>query len=264
MIDFGIEGLFNKPPMDLTTVIKDWKCDWVTLNLMGDVNFVSDINMYKLYANAYNIDCDMLTDDELTELANMYKEPIHLFITQNIEYRLLSILKRWQMYCGNDNYRQLFRLPSQCKTLLTNMLSLHSASMDMESTPHISAFLSSIFAARAPRTTYTYDKPNTFESVSVVEYNNYCTILEHHLGRLFAHCVPGDFTPARFNDKYKRILEVFKSLLLMCVPGEDTAVEETLDIYNASIKPDMDVTDILNMIGDTTPAHAICITADNI
>ena len=263
MLDLGFEALGDSKLVNSSSVQRAWYCDWVVLGLIEQVCPVSDKNMYKLYANAYQIDIDSLDDTDIEEMAHMYKDQLYTFIASNVYNRIIDIIDRWSEYRENPSCMAFFKIPAQCKVPLTNLLMLSKNTVGTDFIPLFTAFIGSLNQSLRHRNTHTFDKPDVFELLSKEHYLAYRDIVKSSVDKFFTRREGDVFDANKFNEGLKQLLTVVRSLVLLSIPGYDPFIQEPLEVFESYVRPYLSAEDLYPQFRRASMGHAICIHGDN-
>ena len=144
-LDLGFEALVGiTAPNTRNDVLfklhNKWYCDWVILDYLKDIAPSCDANMFRLYADKYNIDIEMNTEEDLVELASMYKEQLVLFVVDNLKDRINDIVKCWRDSIELPGCASMYKIPSKCRKALLNLLMLINNTTGTDLNPQFTQF----------------------------------------------------------------------------------------------------------------------------
>ena len=265
MLDLGFEALTKAvdTSINTSTISRIWYCDWVVLGLMEQVCPVTDKELYKLYADAYQIDISDLDDTDLEDMAHMYKDQLYMFVAANVYNRIISIIDRWSAYRENPACMAFFKIPAQCKVPLTNLLMISKNTVGADYIPLFTAFIGSLNQSLRHRNTYTFDKPDVFELLNKEHYFAYRDMVKEAVDKFFTRREGDVFDVNKFNEGLKNLLTVVRSLVLLCIPGYDPFIQEPLEVFESKILPFLAPEDSYPQLRKAAMAHAICIHDEN-
>ena len=190
----------------------NWRCDWMVTNLLGSISPLYDASMYRFYAEHFNIDVESETDEELNELANLYKKQIDILIVKRMKALVDRIVARYRKFVEHE--WTMPRCPSSSKKALSNLLMLVKNTTGTDLTPTFNNFYNTLSEANAPKTTFNYDLSRFGEVISKDLFLQYLDLCERMINKIFT--ITEDFEFTKFMYGFKYVQQVLKSILLLC------------------------------------------------
>ena len=264
MLDLCFEALNMGQVTNTNTIQRNWYCDWVILGLMDQVCPITDKNMYRLYADAYQVDIEDLEEQDIEDMAHMYKDQMYMFVASNVYSRIMTIIDRWSEYRENNACMAFFKIPAQCKVPLTNLLTISKNTVGADFIPLFTAFIGSLNQSLRHRNTHTFDKPDVFELLSKEHYCAYRDIVKDAVNKFFTRREGDEFDVNKFNEGLHHLLTVVRSLILLSIPGYDPFIQEPLEVFENNILPYLSAEDMYPQLRRASMGHAICIHNENV
>lgn len=190
----------------------NWRCDWLVTELLGNISPMYDAPMYRFYAEKFNVNIEDEKDEELKELAQLYRKQIDIFVVNRIRQLVENIIARYRRFVKNEWV--LPRCPNSSKKALGNFLMLMKTTTGTDLTPTFNNFYNTLAEANAPKTTYTYDLSRFGEVISKDQFEQYLQVCEKLIEKVFTISEEFEFTKFMYGFKY--VQQVLKSIMWMC------------------------------------------------
>lgn len=273
-LDLGFEALAGSisPVSDNTFNFRNkWFCDWVILDYLKDVVPVCDANMFRLYAERYNIDIEQNTEADLVELATMYQKQLVLFAVDNIKSRIYNIVECWRDAINYPGCSSIYKIPAKCRKSMLNLLMLIANTTGTDFNPQFTQFTAELIEATLAKTTFNSDRADTFELLTKDQFNTYITAaVIPNLDWCFDIKNGQEFEYNIFQTRFKMVHRLVKTIMLMCLPAYEMPFDDAREFFDRFIKlmalGSLDDEQIaqLNSLRGLDVSHAICISAGNL
>lgn len=271
-LDLGFEALVSNVAND-TNIFKfrsKWFCDWVLLSYLKEAVPTCDANMFRLYADKFNIDIEMNTENDLVELATMYKQQLVLFMVDNIKDRIYDIVECWRKAIEIPGCSSIYKLPAKCRKSMLNLLMLINNTTGTDLNPQFTQFTAELFESTMAKTTFNSDGPSTFEIITKDQLNTYITAIFPFIDKCFEIRDGQEFEFDLFHTKFKAVIRLVKTVMLMCLPAYEMPFNEPLEFFEKFIKRqalgalDDEQIALLNGLRGLDISHAICVNGNNL
>ena len=238
-LDLGFEALVGCSPVSDNNIFKfrnKWFCDWVILEYLQEVAPVCDANMFRLYADKFNIDIENNTEADLVELATMYQKQMILFTVDNIKNRVWEIVNCWRDAIELPGCSSIYKLPVKCRRSMLNLLMLINHTTGTDFNPQFTQFTAELVEATLAKTTFNYDRADTYQIITKDQFHTYITAITPFIDKCFEVKDSLEFEYNSFQTKFKAVVRLVKTIMLMCLPAYEMPFNDAREFFDKFIK----------------------------